>query len=251
MKHSKKLALMFMTSFIGSVLVMVLFALYALNGSVLDRALVKSEYVALVHQELLVSASQSVSAYGLRSDVMDVIFTEERVHENIMRNLKGLESLDLKMDMMDELHAEIDRMNLTFTQDVEKGMLELSDKLMGNFKQCTRFPLQGTILGLIERLIPLLWGLGFILFIMMILFIGQARKLARREQNTVILSILGSWLVLLGLWGMYDLKSLVFEPVSLKNLILAIHRLVFRDGFVLAGILVTLFGIRWYHLKVK
>lgn len=121
MKRSKKLALMFMTSFIESVLVLVLFVLYTLNSSIWDRALVKSDYVALVRQELLVSALQSVSAYGLRRNVMDLVFTEERVQENIMRNLEGLDPLNLKMDMMVELHKEIVRMDITLHETSKKA----------------------------------------------------------------------------------------------------------------------------------
>lgn len=241
MKHSKKLALMFMTSFIGSVLVLVLFVLYVLNGSVLDRALVKSEYVALVHQELLVSASQSVSAYGLRSDVMDVVFTEECVHENIMRNLKGLESLDLKMDMMDELHSEIDRMNLTFTQDVEKGMLELSDKLIGNFKQRTRFPLQGTIMGLLQRIMLYVWGAGIVLLALFIVFVRRLKTLASREQNTVYQSIIGTWIVIVCLWMFINFKSIVIEPISLKALIISFHSSILRDGILIILLLISVF----------
>ena len=244
MKHSKKLALMFMTSFIGSILVLGLFVLYALNGSVLDRALVKSDYVALVHQELLVSASQSVSAYGLRSDVMDVVLTEERVHENIMRNLKGLESLDLKMDMMDELHAEIDRMDLTFTQDVEKGMLELSDKLMGNFKQRTRFPLQGAIMGLLQRIMPYVWGVGIVLVVLFIVFVIRLRTLAYREKNTVYLSIIGTWVFVLGLWILLDVKSVVFEPASLKALLMALHSRLGLDGMIFLVLLMSTYGLQ-------
>lgn len=251
MKHSKKLALMFMTSFIGSVLVLGLFVLYALNGSVLDRALVKSEYVALVHQELLVSASQSVSAYGLRSDVMNLVFTEERVHKNIMRNLKGLESLDLKMDMMDELHAEIDRMNLTFTQDVENGMLELSDKLMGNFKQRTRFPLQGTIMGFLKRIMPYAWGAGIVLFVLFIVFVRRLKTLASREQNTVYQSIIGTWVFGLGLWFLLDVKALVFEPVSLKALLVALHSRLGWDGMIFLVLLLSTYGFHNIHNRIS
>ena len=233
MKHSKKLALMFMTSFIGSVLVLVLFVLYALNGSVLDRALVKSDYVALVHQEVLVAASQSVSAYGLRSDVMDVVFTEERVHDSVMANLKGLEAMDLKTAVMDELHAEIDRMNLTFTQDVEKGMLELSDKLMGNFKQRSRFPLQGTIMGLLQRIMPYLYGISLVLFVLFIVFVRRLKTLASREQNTVYQSIIGTWIVMLGFWSLISMRTLVIEPVSFKTLIVSVHSIVQMEGTIL------------------
>jgi len=251
MKHCKKLALMFMTSFIGSSLVLGLFGLYVLNGSILDRAIVKSDYVALVHQELLVSASQSVSAYGLRSDVMDVVLTEERVLENIMRNLKGLESLDLKMDIMDELHAEIDRMNLTFTQDVEKGMLELSDKLMGNFKQRTRFPLQGTIMGLLQRIMPYVWGVGLVLFALFIVFVRRMKTLASRERNTVYQSIIGTWVFVLGLWFLLDVKSVVFEPVSLKALLVALHSRPGWDGMIFLVLLLSTYGFHNIHNRIS
>lgn len=245
MKHGKKFALMFISSFVGMCLLIVGFGLFSLQSKLVDRALKRSDYVNEVHQELLVSVGQILSAYGLDTQALDTVFTLEVVGLNIDRNLNGLESIDLNVEVIAALHDEIERLDVTFTQEVEEGMQELSDKVMGNFSQRTRFPLQGTIAGLMERLIPLLWGLGFVLLVLMILFIGQVRKLARREQNTVILSILGSWLVLLGLWVMFDLKSLVFEPISLKNLILAMHGLVFRDGLVFAGILIIINGLRW------
>lgn len=251
MRQRKKFALMFMTSFIGSVLVLVLFVVYVLQGSVFERALEKSDYAALVHQELLGSAAQSVSAYGLRSDVMDVVLTQERVEENIVRNLSGLEVLDLKLEMMDVLHQEIDRMGITFTQDVEKGMLELSDKLMGNFKQRTRFPLQGTIMGLLQRVMPYVWGIMILLVGLFIVFVLRLRVLTLRERNTVYQSILGTWLILLLIFSLIDLKALVFEPASLKVLIMAMHLNIGVDALMLLGLLVIVYGLSIVIMKKR
>lgn len=249
MKKQQKLALMFISSFIGTLVLILSFVLFTLNANTIETAMERSDYGALVHQELLTSVAQTLNAYGLEGNVLDRVLTIDKVRLSIANNLQGLEALDLRSDVMGALYDEIERMEISFTQDVDKGMQELTDIVVRNYKQRIRLPLQGTITGFVERIKPWLFVSGLGLLVLFIVFINRLKQLSTREQNTVYSSIVLTWFTLLGLIVLVNLNTIVFEPQSIKHLILSIVTVIKVNALVLGLGILSMLSIRFLSVR--
>lgn len=245
MKKRQKMALMFMSSFIGTVLLILCFVLLTLNANTIEKAMERSDYGTLVHQEILTSVAQTLNAYGLDGNALDHVLTIDIVRLSIENNLQSLEDLDIGTDVIGALHDEVERMEISFTQDVEKGMQELTDIVVRNYKQRIRLPLQGTITGLIKRIKPWLFVSGLSLLVLFMLLINRLKQLSTREQNTVYVSIVLTWFTLLGLIVLVNLNFIVFEPQSIRHLILSTFTVIKVNALVLGFGMLGMLSIRF------
>lgn len=240
MKANKRLALMFMTSLLGSVFVMVSFVHFVLISDWLGSAVEKSDYVTQVYFEVLDSVHQTIVEYGIPMNALDDVFSLENVGMSIQNNMDGKESLELDDEIMRSLHDVIDQMDITFTDDVNKGMLELTNQVSDNFMRRTRFPLQETLKTAYKETLVLRWFIWMGLLGLFSLFIRQTSVLTLRHRNIIVYSILGTWLLFVLVWiSIVNVSQIQLTPISLKSLIQAINHYVINW----AGIWTFLFTI--------
>lgn len=242
MSKIQKMALMFMTSFIGTALILMSFVMYVINGSMLERVVEKSDYAVLIHEEVLESVDQTLVNYGLSNSILDDVFTLDRIRTNIDHNLTGLDPLVVDDEVLVALHDEIERKRITFTGDVEKGMFELKDVVVSVFIGRTRFPLQGTIVELLKKVVPYIWGLLVVIALMFGVFVKRLNALSKQLQVTVFLSIIGTWFAILVILSIMNIELLIIEPVSTRNLVIAFHKTVLVNGFLFMILIIVIFG---------
>ena len=224
MSKHKKWALMFMTSFLTSVFVLYSFVHLSLDRNWLSEAAERSDYVTQVYFEVVESLHQTIVEYGIEMNALDDVFTLEHVTVHIQDNLEMRETKALDTDVMLVLHDVIDDMGITFTEDVNKGMLELAQRVTNDFTHRTRFPLQERLKTLNDQTRLYRWMIWFTLMAFVGYFLFQTKRLSKREQTILVLSILGTWLVLYLLWWtQLNVSQLQVSPISLKSLLIEIN----------------------------
>ena len=227
MKANKRLALMFMTSLLGSVFVLYSFVHFTLMQDWLGWAVDKSDYATQVYFEVLDSVHQTIVEYGIPMNALDDVFSLENVQLGIQNNMDGIEGLNLEDEIMRSLHDVIDQMDITFTDDVNKGMLELTNQVSDNFTRRTRFPLQETLKTAYKETLVLRWFIWIGLLGLFSLFIRQSSVLTLRHRNIIVYSILGTWLLFVLVWiSFVNVSQIQLTPISLKSLIQAIDHYV-------------------------
>ena len=218
---------MFMTSLLGSVFVLYSFVHFTLMQDWLGTAVEKSDYATQVYFEVLDSVHQTIVEYGIPMNALDDVFSLENVQLGIQNNMDGIEGLDLDDEIVRSLHDVIDQMDITFTDDVNKGMLELTNQVSDNFTRRTRFPLQETLKTAYKETLVLRWFIWIGLLGLFSLFIRQSSVLTLRHRNIIVYSILGTWLLFVLVWiSFVNVSQIQLTPISLKSLIQAIDHYV-------------------------
>lgn len=252
MKNLQRVSLIFMTSFIGLILVLFLWMFISINTSWLNNALKDSQYDELVYIEIQTEIKQVIRQYGLDENTLDEIITIDRVQINLERNLALQEPLSLKEDIQNILINTIDSLGISLTQDVENGITELTIEIDRIFQDRTQFPIQSIIINLLDIYHSMRWFIIFILFSIFGLFYLRLKSLSIIDLKTAIKATILSYIgVLIFLYIVILTNKINLTPNSLAQLLTSFINLFLIRGVLLVIGVIGLYGLMFNYNKLR
>lgn len=244
MKNLQRVSLIFMTSFSALILMLFLWLLFTVNTSWLNTAIKDSHYDVLVYEEIQTEIKQVVPQYGIDENSLDGIITLEHIQENLKLNLNFQEPLILNDEIHGKLEVILEEMDISLTQDVENGIIELTVLIDRIFQDRTRFLFQGEIVNLVNIYNGLRWWVLIGLFGLFGIFCFSLNKQSlinlKIALKASILSYVG---VLVTSFILILANKINLSPHSLAQLMTSLI-----NGFLFRGLLLLVLFIGLYVL---